>query len=100
MAWGARNSISTQVEMAPTTTSVKTCANVSDGCHASITSGTLDDLRTAVKHACGRSDVVLAASYSRKTLGQTGDGHFSPVGGYDAASDQVLLLDVARFMSV
>ena len=89
--------ISTQVEMAPTTTSVKTCANVSDGCHASITSGSLDDLRTAVKHACGRSDVVLAASYSRKTLGQTGDGHFSPVGGYDAASDQVLLLDVARF---
>ena len=89
--------ISTQVEMAPTTTSVKTCANVSDGCHASITSGTLDDLRAAVKHACGRSDVVLAASYSRKTLGQTGDGHFSPVGGYDAASDQVLLLDVARF---
>ena len=79
MVWGARNSISTQVEMAPTTTSVKTCANVSDGCHASITSGTLDDLRTAVKHACGRSDVVLAASYSRKTLGQTGDGHFSPV---------------------
>ena len=83
-------------EMAPPT-SVKTCANVSDGCHASITSGSLDDLRTAVKHACGRSDVVLAASYSRKTLGQTGDGHFSPIGGYDAASDQVLLLDVARF---
>ena len=100
MAWGARNLISTQVEMAPPTTSVKTCANVSDGCHASITSGSLDDLRTAVKHACGRSDVVLAASYSRKTLGQTGDGHFSPVGGYDAASDQVLLLDVARFKSV
>mmetsp|Transcript_281 Transcript_281/g.686 ORF Transcript_281/g.686 Transcript_281/m.686 type:complete len:385 (-) Transcript_281:268-1422(-) len=85
------------VEMAPTTTSVKTCANVSDGCHASITSGSLDDLRAAVKHACGRSDVVLAASYSRKTLGQTGDGHFSPVGGYDASTDQVLLLDVARF---
>ena len=76
MAWGARNLISTQVEMAPTTTSVKTCANVSDGCHASITSGSLDDLRAAVKHACGRSDVVLAASYSRKTLGQTGDGRF------------------------
>ena len=87
------------VAMAPCPTNT-TCNNRSDGCHASITSGTLDDLRTAVKHACGRSDVVLAASYSRKTLGQTGDGHFSPVGGYDAASDQVLLLDVARFMSV
>ena len=36
-------------------------------------------------------------SYSRRPLGQTGDGHFSPVGGYHAASDAVLVLDVARF---
>ncbi|KAK7237072.1 glutathione gamma-glutamylcysteinyltransferase [Aureococcus anophagefferens] len=53
--------------------------------------------RDAVADACARTDVVLAASYSRKTLGQTGDGHFSCVGGYDRASDAVLLLDVARF---
>ncbi|KAH8069460.1 glutathione gamma-glutamylcysteinyltransferase [Aureococcus anophagefferens] len=43
--------------------------------------------RDAVADACARTDVVLAASYSRKTLGQTGDGHFSCVGGYDRASD-------------
>jgi len=30
-------------------------------------------------------------------LGQTGDGHFSPIGGYHAAKDLVLILDVARF---
>lgn len=40
---------------------------------------------------------VLIVNYSRRTLGQTGDGHFSPIGGYHAASDQVLVLDTARF---
>ena len=44
--------------------------------------------------AAGR---ILCVSYSRRPLGQTGDGHFSPVGGYHAASDSVLVLDVARF---
>ena len=33
---------------------------------------------------------------SRKGLDQTGDGHFSPLAAYDAASDSVLVLDVAR----
>lgn len=54
-------------------------------------------LRHVVKSTCSRRDVVLAASYSRKALGQTGDGHFSPIGGFDPACDMVLLLDVARF---
>jgi glutathione gamma-glutamylcysteinyltransferase len=39
----------------------------------------------------------MVTSYSRKVLGQTGDGHFSPVGGYCAQEDMVLILDVARF---
>ncbi|KAL1496238.1 hypothetical protein AB1Y20_016201 [Prymnesium parvum] len=39
----------------------------------------------------------LVASFCRAALGQTGDGHFSPIGGYDAATDAVLVLDVARF---
>ena len=64
---------------------------------ASITSGSLDDLRTAVKHACGRATWYWRPRTRARRLGQTGDGHFSPIGGYDAASDQVLLLDVARF---
>ena len=40
---------------------------------------------------------VLVASYSRAAIGQTGDGHFSPLAAYHAASDSVLVLDVARF---
>ncbi|KAJ3154954.1 hypothetical protein HDU86_004473 [Geranomyces michiganensis] len=39
----------------------------------------------------------LTVSYHRGTLGQTGEGHFSPVGGYNAAEKMVLILDVARF---
>jgi glutathione gamma-glutamylcysteinyltransferase len=52
--------------------------------------------RAAVSDAAeGRA--VLIASYDRKLLGQSGGGHFSPVGGYHAARDLVLVLDVARF---
>lgn len=40
---------------------------------------------------------VLVVSYSRIQFGQTGDGHYSPIGGYHAGSDLVLVLDVARF---
>ncbi|KAJ3176110.1 hypothetical protein HDU87_005486 [Geranomyces variabilis] len=39
----------------------------------------------------------LVVSYDRGTLSQTGSGHFSPVGGYNAAEKMVLILDVARF---
>jgi len=47
--------------------------------------------------ACARGERVLIASYDRAALGQTGSGHFSPLGGYHAERDMVLLLDVARF---
>jgi len=40
---------------------------------------------------------VLVVSYSRKFFGQTGDGHFSPIGGMCEEEDAVLILDVARF---
>uniref|UniRef100_A0A6U2ZLC4 glutathione gamma-glutamylcysteinyltransferase n=1 Tax=Entomoneis paludosa TaxID=265537 RepID=A0A6U2ZLC4_9STRA len=40
---------------------------------------------------------LLVVSYSRSAIGQTGDGHFSPVAAYDAMTDSVLVLDVARF---
>lgn len=40
---------------------------------------------------------LMAVSFARAPLGQTGDGHFSPIAGYDAQSDHVLVLDVARF---
>jgi glutathione gamma-glutamylcysteinyltransferase len=40
---------------------------------------------------------ILVVSFSRASLGQTGDGHFSPLAAYHEASDSVLVLDVARF---
>ena len=40
---------------------------------------------------------VLVVSYDRKTMGQTGSGHFAPVAAYDEVSDSVLILDTARF---
>jgi hypothetical protein len=42
----------------------------------------------------GRAMIV---AYSRQVLGQTGIGHFSPIGGYHEESDHALILDVARF---
>jgi glutathione gamma-glutamylcysteinyltransferase len=52
--------------------------------------------RAALKHAASGDGIVIA-SYDRAALGQTGSGHFSPIGGYHAARDLVLILDVARF---
>ncbi|KAI9144941.1 Phytochelatin synthase-domain-containing protein [Paraphysoderma sedebokerense] len=42
-------------------------------------------------------DEILCVSFHRGTLQQTGMGHFSPVGGYCAEEQMVLILDVARF---
>ena len=53
--------------------------------------------RTLVHNMTQKEDSVLVLSYTRKVLGQTGDGHFSPVGGYHPARDLVLILDTARF---
>jgi hypothetical protein len=45
---------------------------------------------------CSSGPFVVAA-YAREALGQTGVGHYSPIGGYHKEQDMVLLLDVARF---
>ena len=42
-------------------------------------------------------DTQIVVSYSRSSLGQTGDGHFSPIGGYHKERQLLLILDVARF---
>jgi hypothetical protein len=41
--------------------------------------------------------IVMIAAYSRTVLKQSGSGHFSPIGGYNAERDMVLIMDVARF---
>lgn len=61
--------------------------------------------RKSVQEACVEDDQedtdrlrsVLVVSYSRKILGQTGSGHFSPIAAYDKSTDMVLILDTARF---
>lgn len=52
--------------------------------------------RAALAIAASGEGVVVVA-YDRAALGQTGSGHYSPIGGHHAAKDLVLMLDVARF---
>ena len=47
--------------------------------------------------ATSAGEPFLVAAYSRRVVGQTGDGHYSPIGGYHRARDLALVLDVARF---
>jgi glutathione gamma-glutamylcysteinyltransferase len=47
--------------------------------------------------ATASDGAVMIVNYSRSAVGQTGTGHFSPIGGFDAATDQALVLDTARF---
>jgi glutathione gamma-glutamylcysteinyltransferase len=56
----------------------------------------LASFRSALALAAA-GDGVLIVSYDRSALGQTGSGHFSPIGGYHQGRDLALVLDVARF---
>lgn len=59
---------------------------------------TLAELRYHVRAACSAVEGRhVVAAYSRSALGQTGDGHYAPLGGYHRGRDLVLVLDVARF---
>ena len=40
---------------------------------------------------------LMAISFSRQTLGQTGDGHFSPIVAMDRDTSSVLMFDTARY---
>ncbi|KAK3414576.1 hypothetical protein EUGRSUZ_H00437 [Eucalyptus grandis] len=58
---------------------------------------TVDLFRQFVKRCSSSDNCHLVSSYHRAAFKQTGTGHFSPIGGYHAGSDMVLILDVARF---
>lgn len=77
------------------------CLARCNGAHARVrraTDAPVAELRAAIEAASRRPrGKVVVASYSRATLGQTGSGHFSPIGGLHAGRDLALLLDVARF---
>lgn len=53
--------------------------------------------RTALLSSVRRTGLIMVVNHSRKALEQTGDGHYSPVAGFDEVSDKALVLDVARF---
>lgn len=55
------------------------------------------DIRSILSDTITKHQPVLVVSFSRAALGQTGDGHFSPIAAYHKKTDQVLVLDVARF---
>lgn len=57
----------------------------------------LDEFREIIRTRSRQTREVVVTSYSRQTVGQTGDGHFSPIGGYHPDRDLALILDVARF---
>lgn len=44
-----------------------------------------------------QAETFIVVNFSRKILNQTGDGHFSPIGGYHKEKELVLIMDVARF---
>lgn len=57
-----------------------------------------EEFRATVRATSRSSErECLVVCYARGALGQTGTGHFSPIGGYHEETDQVLILDVASF---
>jgi len=64
-----------------------------------IAGDTLHDegLRTLLRKALGDDGQFVLANYLRANLGQVGGGHWSVLAAYDAQSDSVLILDVAKY---
>lgn len=65
----------------------------------SVVGDTLDDaaLRTLLQKVLGDDGQFVLANYLRASLGQVGGGHWSVLAAYDAESDRVLILDVAKY---
>ncbi len=66
----------------------------------SIAGDTLDEksLRTLLQKALGDDGQFVLANYLRSSVGQEGGGHWSALAAYDAQTDSVLILDVAKYM--
>lgn len=56
-----------------------------------------ESLRILLKGALGDDGQYVLANYFRGTFGQVGGGHWSALAAYDAATDRVLILDVAKY---
>ena len=60
----------------------------------------LDQFRQSIANAMSQPDTYLIANFDRFEFMGEGGGHHSPLGAFCAASDTVLVLDVARYRSV
>jgi|SRR5271169_4585905 len=56
-----------------------------------------ESLRALLQKALGDDGQFVLANYFRGNLGQVGDGHWSALAAYDAQTDSVLILDVAKY---
>lgn len=56
-----------------------------------------EDLRSLLQKALGDDGRFVLANYFRANLGQVGGGHWSVLAAFDAKSDRVLILDVAKY---
>lgn len=61
------------------------------------TQSTIDDFRSYVLRCSTSDNCHMISTYHRGVFKQTGTGHFSPIGGYNAERDMALILEVARF---
>ncbi|KAG0265891.1 hypothetical protein BG011_003816 [Mortierella polycephala] len=71
-------------------------------CHAKVIAKradryTIQEFRRDIQAVSCSDESHMVLSFSRAALGQTGSGHFSPIGGYHEPEDKVLVLDTARF---
>ena len=64
-----------------------------------IAGDTLNDerLRSLLRKTLGDDGQFVLVNYLRSSLGQEGGGHWSVLAAFDAQSDRVLILDVARY---
>jgi Phytochelatin synthase len=71
-----------------------------EGVHVTTIAGdSINDkaLRTLLKKALGDDGQYVLVNYLRAKLAQAGAGHWSVLAAYDAKSDKVLILDVAKY---
>jgi hypothetical protein len=66
----------------------------------SIAGDSIDEnaLRILLKKTLGDDGKFVLANYLRSAVGQEGGGHWSALAAYDAQTDSVLILDVAKYM--
>lgn len=92
-------SAQTVLEMGMTREEMSKTLIASGALARSIAGDTLNDktLRDLLQQALGDDGQFVLANYLRASLHQVGGGHWSVLAAYDAASDHVLILDVAKY---